>query len=135
MNYKRRLLYCDTSKSLTHEIDLDGSSQDGKTHKVETETEVDTISFISVNDLPCLYANMSPVPICMLCATREPACMTLNYLSVYDPYMNRSSAHSPQNELLKRNYEIRTQLKPKKPLKRKMLEENLDKSSYRRKKS
>jgi len=41
------------------------------------------------NDLPCLYANISIVLTCVCNTTREPACMTHNYLLCTTPLDRR----------------------------------------------
>lgn len=59
-SHRRQTMTTTTSKSLTREIDLDGSSRNGKYETRWRQKDVDWYGLYR-NDLPCLYASMSPV--------------------------------------------------------------------------
>lgn len=104
----RRQTMTTTSKSLTHEIDLDGSSRNGKYETRWRQKDVDWYGLYR-NDLPCLYASMSPVS--DIYVVLQENLLVWHKISKCTTPQEQNCNHSPQKALWEINKKERTNLK------------------------
>jgi len=102
-----------TSKSLTHEIDLDGSSRKRQVRTRWRQKDVDWYGLYR-NDLPCLYASMSPVS--NIYVLLQENLLVWHKISKCTTPQEQNRNHSPQQALWEINKKRKNPFEPK-PLK------------------